>query len=65
MHKFWREENVQKTKFEAAEMIIDPWNQQTSSSYINDNSPSFYLDCPSHYSREPSIDTDHLLHYWW
>ena len=25
---FWREKNVQKTKFEAAEIILDPWNQQ-------------------------------------
>ena len=25
---FWRNKNVQKTKFTAAEMILDPWNQQ-------------------------------------
>ena len=25
---FWREKNVQKTTFEAAEMILGPWNQQ-------------------------------------
>ena len=27
-NKLWREKIVQKTKFEAAEMILDPWNQQ-------------------------------------
>ena len=26
--------NVQKTKFEAAEMIVDPWNQQDTFSAI-------------------------------
>ena len=26
--KFWREKNVQKTTFEAAEMILGPWNLQ-------------------------------------
>ena len=26
--KLWHEKNVQKTKFEAAEMILHPWNQQ-------------------------------------
>ena len=25
--KFWREKNVQKTTFEAAEMMLGPWNQ--------------------------------------
>ena len=26
--------NVQKTKFEAVEVILDPWNQQTSVAYF-------------------------------
>ena len=26
--KFWLEKNVQKTTFEAAEMMLGPWNQQ-------------------------------------
>ena len=26
--KFWLEKNVQQTTFEAAEMMLGPWNQQ-------------------------------------
>ena len=33
-NKFWREENVQKTKFQAAEMILDLWNQQAGTQII-------------------------------
>ena len=28
MQQVLARKNVQKTKFEAAEMIVDPWNQQ-------------------------------------
>ena len=28
--KFWRKKNVQKTTFEAAELMPGPWNQQNS-----------------------------------
>ena len=30
-NKFWGKKNVQKTTFEAAEMMLGPWNQQDNS----------------------------------
>ena len=32
--KFWREKNVQKTTFKAAEMMLGSWNQQYLSIYV-------------------------------
>ena len=34
MQQVWARKNVQETKFEAAEMILDPWNQQCKYSRI-------------------------------
>ena len=34
MQQVLARKNVQKTKFEAAEMILDPWNQQLKDGLI-------------------------------
>ena len=64
--KFWREKNVQKTTFEAAEMILGPWNQQLGLLLIliSDDEQLTWLDLlqqignVSEGFRSPKVDDD-------